>query len=147
MLVLSQPYDEAFKEHLVGLVKEIAENAANHERSTTVYLRGGADQMIVEYDGKPFDIVEKFGTMRVSGGGKEEFDSFNQLYASDNPIVTITWEYSGGKNRVMFKFLGVNSDLRRNFFCSLYLDVDEILDYAFAAEPSFSNSRSATQSG
>ena len=138
MLALPQAYNRDFQDHLVGLVKEIAENATKHERSTTVYLRGSADQMIVEYDGQPFDIVEKFREMRVGGGGKGEFDSFNQLYTSDNPIAKIEWEHSSGKNRVMFKFLYTGSDLRRNFFCSLYLNVDEIREYAYGFEPSFS---------
>jgi hypothetical protein len=103
MLVLSQPYDEAFKEHLVGLVKEIAENAANHERSTTVSAgRCGSDDCRVRR--KALRYCRKIRDDARQRCGKEEFDSFNQLYASDNPIVTITWEYSGGKNRVMFKF-------------------------------------------
>lgn len=138
MLALPQTYHGDFHEHLVGLVKEIAENAAKHERSTDVYLRGSANQMIVEYDGKPFNIVEEFKKMPVGGGGKEEFDSFNGLYAEKNPIVAIEWEHSGGRNRVMFKFLNPGSDLRKNFLCSLCLDADEIHDYTFGFTHSFS---------
>jgi nucleoside phosphorylase len=138
MLALPQTYDKNFQDHLIGLIKEIAENAAKHERSSEVYLRGSADGVSVEYDGKPFNLIEKFAAMKSVGGGKGELDSFVQSYCGDDALANIEWVYADGKNKVVFKFLKLGADLRRNFVCSMCLDVDEIRQYAYGLDVSFS---------
>lgn len=137
-LSLEQPYDQDFQDHLIGVIKEIAENAAKHEKSPGVDLRGDSDGVVIEYEGKPFNPIEEFAKMKVSGGGKGEFDSFTASYAADGPIVNIDWSYVSGKNRVRIRFVGVTSDLRRNFFCSLSLDSDEMREYSLYTNPNFS---------
>jgi nucleoside phosphorylase len=135
---LEAPYDKDFQDHLVGVIKEIAENAAKHPEEPEVGLRSDKNGVVIEYGGKPFNPKEEFAKMAKAGGGKFEFDSFVATYGTEKPIVTIEWNYVGGRNHFAIRFSETSADLRRTFACTLSLDKHELANYCFQTDRSIS---------
>lgn len=126
---LGSEYDIEFHDHLVGVLKEQAENAAKHADAEEVYLRGDRNGVVLEYDGDAFNPLEQYARMKGFGGGKHELTTFIAGYAGPDGTVKVDWTYQRAKNCLRIEFNKVGVDLCDNFNCSLALGTNEMRDY------------------
>ncbi|MFZ6644024.1 hypothetical protein ACO0LL_30190 [Undibacterium sp. TC4M20W] len=137
-LSLSSIYDDEFHDHLFGVLKEHAENAAKHAKADEVAFRADADGLIFEYGGSSFNPFEQYPLLAAAGGGKREFSAFVSKYGSTEGIVNVGWRYTENRNQLVFKFTKLNADLRKNFYCTMSLTTEEMRTYFFAMRNTFS---------
>lgn len=128
-LALADKYDKDFHDHLIGVLKEHAENAAKYTQVPDVCLRGSTNAIVLEYGGGAFNPLEEYPKMKSAGGGKRELSSFISKYVDFEKIVSIDWAYEGAKNCLRFVFIESTADLRKNFSCSLTLSTEEMREY------------------
>ncbi|MFS2135600.1 hypothetical protein [Duganella sp. Dugasp56] len=128
-LALGDRYDKDFHDHLIGVLKEHAENAAKHAPGAEVCLRGDTNAIVLEYGGGVFNPLKEYPKMKSAGGGKRELTSFMSSYVESEKIVSIDWTHEDAKNFLRVVFIEANANLRKNFSCSLTLTTEEMREY------------------
>jgi hypothetical protein len=130
------PYDDDFRLRLTAVLKEMAENSANHGKANRVQLRGGGSEIALDSDGAFFNPLAEFPKMKASGGGQRELASFLKTYGPQGKaLVDITWHAEASSQSLIFEFKLQAQDLSQSYFCTLLLTSDNIRDYAFEVVP------------
>ncbi|GAA0257825.1 MULTISPECIES: hypothetical protein [Pseudomonas] len=133
---LGVSYDAGFRSHLIAVLKEMVENSVKWGQSSRIQLRGGAQEITLDSDGRVFNPLTEFQKMKVSGGGQRDLASFLSAYGpSGSGIVDVNWYAEDGSQSLVFRLKELSCELRQSYFCTLMLTAEDLRGYAFSYMP------------